>query len=52
MARMYVFAPVEDNVYDTDEVFDDYEQAISRAICGEEIAVLDALSLEYYGTIG
>lgn len=47
----YVFAPVEDNSYDTNEVFDSYEEAICRAICGEEIAVLDALSFEYYGTI-
>lgn len=47
----YVFAAVEENSYDTNDIFDSYEEAISRAICGEEIAVLDALSLEYYGTI-
>jgi hypothetical protein len=47
----YVFAVVEENSYDTNDTFDSYEEAISRAICGQEIAVLDALSLEYYGTI-
>nr|DAM70577.1 MAG TPA: hypothetical protein [Caudoviricetes sp.] len=47
----YVFAAVEDNSYDPYNTFDSYEEAISRAICGEEIAVLDALSLELYGTI-
>lgn len=48
---MYVFAPVDENIYDDVNIFDSYEEAINRALCGEEIAVLDALSLEYYGTI-
>ena len=49
----YVFAICEkdSNYYDGDEVFSDPNEAIKLSLEGYEIAVLDALSLEYYGTI-
>ena len=49
--KSYVFAIIENNSYSTDDTFDDMKQAIDMAISGYEIAVLDALSLEFYGTI-
>ena len=47
----FVFAEIIDNFYDTDEIFEDYGEAIFRAVGGARIAVLDACSLEYYGEI-
>ena len=51
MNKCYVFAVIEDNAYSTDETFDDMIKAIDLALCGYEITVLDAVSLEFYGTI-
>lgn len=49
--KRFVFAVIENNVYDIDSIFDDSRLAIELAISGSSIAVLDALSLEYYGSI-
>ena len=49
--KRFVFAIIEDNAYDIDDTFDDERCAIELAISGYEIAVLDALSFEYYGCI-
>lgn len=49
--KRFVFAIIEDNAYDIDDTFDDARRAIELAISGYTVAVLDALSLEYYGCI-
>lgn len=49
--KRFVFAIIENNAYDIDDTFDDERLAIELAISGHTIAVLDALSLEYYGCI-
>lgn len=49
--RMYVYAVIEDNLYGIEETFDDPVHAIELAMRGNEVAVLDALSLEYLGCI-
>lgn len=49
--KSYVFAVIEDNSYSIYDTFDDMKQAIDMSISGYEIAVLDAFSLEFYGTI-
>lgn len=49
--KRFVFAIIEDNAYDIDDTFDDEKRAIELAISGHTVAVLDALSLEYYGCI-
>lgn len=48
----FVYAIIHDNEYELDEIFESAENAIfAAAILGEKVAVLDALSLEYYGEI-
>lgn len=48
--RKYVFAIIVDNVYDIDSVTDDIEVAYQWLRDGAgEVAMLDALSLEYLG---
>lgn len=48
--RKYVFAIIVDNVYDIDSATDDIELAYHWLRNGaHEVAMLDALSLEYYG---
>lgn len=47
----FVFSVIKDNTYDIDSIFDDPIEAIKMALQGQEIAVLDSLSLEYYGSI-
>ena len=49
--KRFVFAIIDDNAYDIDDTFDDERRAIELAISGYTVAVLDALSLEYYGCI-
>lgn len=49
--KKYVYAIIEDNCYDIEDIFDDDILAITYAINGKEVAVLDAYSLEYYGCI-
>lgn len=51
MKVKYVYSVINDNAYDTDDVFDDAQLAIELSLKGHEVAVLDALSLEYYGSI-
>lgn len=51
MARFYTFAIIENDGYDIDQTFDDPKTAIEWAMAGKEVAVLDALSLEYLGHI-
>lgn len=51
MKRKYVFCVIAGNMYDTDNAFEDVELAIELSLKGYEVAVLDALSLEYYGSI-
>ena len=47
----YLYAICDGNSYDTEATFDDPVEAIRLAINGKTVAVLDALSLEYYGCI-
>lgn len=48
----FVYAIIHDNEYDIDETFESEKDAIYAAvILRERVAVLDALSLEYYGEI-
>lgn len=50
--RMYVFAEIDQaGFYDSDEAFEDPIKAIEMSMEGKEVAVLDALSLEFYGYI-
>ena len=49
--RKFVFAVIENNAYDIESIFEDSTLAVELAISGKSIAVLDALSLEYYGSI-
>lgn len=51
MKAKYVYSVIEDNAYDIDDTFEDDQLAIELSLKGHEVAVLDALSLEYYGTI-
>ena len=51
MKAKYVYCVVNDNAYDTDDAFEDAKLAIELSLKGHEVAVLDALSLEYYGSI-
>ena len=51
MKVKYVYSVINGNAYDTDEVFDDAQLAIELSLKGYEVAILDALSLEYYGSI-
>lgn len=51
MKVKYVYCVIKDNAYDTDDAFDDAQLAIELSLKGHEVAVLDALSLEYYGSI-
>lgn len=51
-SRMYVFCIVRNGEYDPDESFESAADAIYAAVeLGETVAVLDALSLEYLGSI-
>lgn len=47
MKVKYVYCVIAGNMYDTD----DAQLAIELSLKGYEVAVLDALSLEYYGSI-
>ena len=47
----YVYAIMDGDYYDIDEIFDSAENAIFASITGQTVAVLDALSLEYLGCI-
>ena len=49
--RKYVYTVIEDNMYDIEETFDDPVYAIELAMRGDEVAVLDALSLDFIGYI-
>ena len=49
--RMYVYAVITNNCYDVEEAFEDAQKAIEMALSGNEVAVLDALSLEFIGYI-
>lgn len=49
--RMYVYSIITKEGYDPDDTFDSAERAIELAMKGTEVAVLDALSLEFYGDI-
>ena len=49
--RMYVYTVMENDQYDTEYTFDDPIKAIELAMRGDEVAVLDALSLEFIGYI-
>ena len=51
MKAKYVYCIINDNAYDTDEAFDDDQLAIELLLKGYDVAVLDAISLEYYGSI-
>lgn len=51
MKAKYVYCVINDNSYDTDDAFEDAQLAIELSLKGYEVAVLDALSLEYYGSI-
>ena len=51
MKVKYVYSVINDNAYDTDDVFDDAQLAIELSLKGYDVAILDALSLEYYGSI-
>lgn len=51
MKVKYVYCVIAGNMYDTDNAFEDAELAIELSLKGYEVAVLDALSLEYYGSI-
>lgn len=51
MTVKYVYSVIHDNAYDTDDVFDDSQLAIELSLKGYDVAILDALSLEYYGSI-
>lgn len=51
MKVKYVYCVIAGNMYDTDDAFEDAQLAIELSLKGYEVAVLDALSLEYYGTI-
>lgn len=48
--RLYAFFPMEDDEYDFDNEIS-MKEAITRAMSGETIAVLDAITLEYLGYI-
>lgn len=45
--RRFIFAEIVDNVYDTDVFIEDLEDLED----GKEYAILDSLSLEFYGTL-
>ena len=48
----FVYAIIHDNEYDIDEIFESDKDAIYAAVVlRENVAVLDALSLEYLGEI-
>lgn len=47
----YVYCVINDNGYDVDDAFEDAQLAIELSLTGHEVAVLDAFSLEYYGSI-
>lgn len=47
----YVYANMDDKVYDIEDTCDDPEKAIEWAMQGHEVAVLDAYSLEFVGYI-
>ena len=47
MKAKYVYCVINYNSYD----FEDAQLAIELSLKGYEVAVLDALSLEYYGSI-
>lgn len=49
--KLYVFCPVENGKIIFDEIFDSYNEAVTRAICDEKIAVLDPITHEFYGII-
>lgn len=50
--RTYVFAEIDPTgFYDSDEAFEDPIKAIEMAMEGKDVAVLDALSYEFYGYI-
>ena len=51
MKVKYVYCVINDNTYDVDDTFEDAQLAIELSLKGHEVAVLDALSLEYYGSI-
>lgn len=51
MKVKYVYCVIVGNMYDTDDAFEDDQLAIELSLKGYEVAVLDALSLEYYGSI-
>ena len=51
MKAKYVYCVINYNSYDIDDVFEDAQLAIELSLKGYEVAVLDALSLEYYGSI-
>ena len=51
MRAKYVYCVINDNAYDTDDAFEDAQLAIELSIKGYDVAILDALSLEYYGSI-
>ena len=48
----FVYSIIEQGVYDTDNLIYDANEAIYRAVVQfENIAVLDAFTLEYYGEL-
>lgn len=50
--KMYVFAEIDEHgFYDSNESFEDPIKAIEMSMEGKEVAVLDALSYEFYGYI-
>lgn len=51
MKVKYVYCVIKDNGYDTDDYFDDARLAIELSLKGYDVAILDALSFEYYGSI-
>ena len=51
MKAKYVYCVINDNSYDIDDAFDDAQLAIELSLKGYDVAILDALSLEYYGSI-
>lgn len=51
MKVKYVYCVINGNTYDVDDTFEDSQLAIELSLKGHEVAVLDALSLEYYGSI-
>lgn len=51
MKVKYVYCVINGNTYDVENAFVDAQLAIELSLKGYDVAILDALSLEYYGSI-